>query len=93
MPQNPIVDQVHDRIVTMLAARLPIALRGLASAREQRLGPNGLGLDSVTIVEILLECEQQFDMPFPTSLFDAGPLTVGRLVDHAAAGLLARQAP
>ena len=83
-------EQVHHAITTILTARLPVACRGLASGLEQRLGPNGLGLDSVTIVEVLLECEEQFDMPFPTSLFDAGPLTVGRLVDHATAGIVAR---
>ena len=87
---NPAPRRAELLVTTIVAARLPVALQAVASGRDQQLGRNGLGLDSVTIVEILLECEQQFDMPFPASLFDAGPLTVGRLIDHAAQGLTAR---
>lgn len=93
MSHTTTAEQVHHAITTILTARLPVAARGLAERLEQRLGANGLGFDSVTIVEVLLECEQHFDMPFPASLFDAGPLTIGRLVDHATAGIVARTQP
>ncbi len=89
MPQ-PAAHRAAHLVTAIVAQRLPVALQAVASGRDQRLGANGLGLDSVTIVEILLECEQQFDMAFPASLFDAGPLTVGRLIDHAVQGLAAR---
>lgn len=49
---------------------------------ELPLGPLGLGLDSVGIVELLLACEERFEFPFPPTLFDAGGLTVGRLIEH-----------
>jgi acyl carrier protein len=47
------------------------------------LGPAGFGLDSISLVELLLVCEEHFGVPFPFSLFDEGPITVGRLVAHA----------
>ena len=47
------------------------------------LGPAGFGLDSISLVELLLICEEHFGVPFPFSLFDDGPMTVGRLVAHA----------
>jgi len=88
MPQS-LTEVVRARVVDILVSHLPPGTTG-AVAHDLRLGTDGLGFDSVAIVEILLECERQFDMPFPASLFDAGPLTVGRLVDHATGGLAAR---
>jgi acyl carrier protein len=47
------------------------------------LGPSGFGLDSISLVELLIVCEDHFRGPFPYTLFDEGPLTVGRLAAHA----------
>ncbi len=44
------------------------------------LGPAGLGLDSVGIVELLLACEEAFGTRFDATLLERGPLTVGGLV-------------
>jgi len=46
------------------------------------LGASGLGLDSIAVVELLLDCERRFGVPRPVELLDGPPLTVGRLVDH-----------
>jgi acyl carrier protein len=46
------------------------------------LGSDGLGLDSIAIVELLVACERQFGEPFPDSLLDRRPLTVGTLMRH-----------
>ena len=46
------------------------------------LGANGLGLDSIAIAEVLLECEMRFGFPFNDLLEDRAPLTVARLVSH-----------
>jgi acyl carrier protein len=46
------------------------------------LGPSGFGLDSISLIELLLVCEEHFGCPFPYTLFDEGPLTVGRLIAH-----------
>lgn len=73
----------------------PVAeLHGILSSRFRRpkpgelrddldLGPAGFGLDSISLIELLLVCEEHFGCPFPSTLFDEGPLTVGRLVAHA----------
>ncbi len=50
---------------------------------ELRLGRDGLGLDSIEIVEVLLGCEEHYDAPID-ALLDGRPLTFGRLVDHFA---------
>jgi hypothetical protein len=46
---------------------------------DLRLGPGGLGMDSIAVVELLLDCEQRFGLP-PLGLLDGAPLTVGRLI-------------
>jgi hypothetical protein len=46
---------------------------------DLRLGTGGLGLDSIAVVELLLECEQRFGIP-PMGFLDGAPLTVGRLI-------------
>lgn len=47
------------------------------------LGPGGYGLDSISLVELLLVCEAHFGVPFPFTLLEEGPITVGRLAGHA----------
>lgn len=49
------------------------------------LGESGLALDSIEIVEILLECDERFDDAAPADeLLDAGPISIGRVIDHLA---------
>jgi acyl carrier protein len=45
------------------------------------LGADGLGLDSIALVEVLLECEEAFGVAIATDLLAASPLTVGLLID------------
>lgn len=67
----------------LLRSRLPRAAReGAALPDELRLGPGGLGLDSIALVELLLECEQRFGEPLAAELLAGEPLTVGRLVER-----------
>jgi cytochrome P450/acyl carrier protein len=47
---------------------------------ELPLGAEGLGLDSVAIVELLLECEGAFDVKLPPDLMGQEALTIGGLV-------------
>jgi hypothetical protein len=65
---------------------------GVAAAAELsdnlRLGSGGAGLDSITVVELLLDCAQCFVVPVPVDLLDGAPLTVGRLVAGVRAALL-----
>jgi acyl carrier protein len=49
-------------------------------ADDVPIGADGLGLDSVGVVELLLDCETAFGVRLPPDLAEAGSLTVGRLV-------------
>jgi acyl carrier protein len=66
----------------VLRSRTPIAWRGRDLSDDLRLGGEGLGLDSVSMVELVLDCEEALAISFPAALFD-GPMTIGRLVDYA----------
>jgi acyl carrier protein len=48
-------------------------------ADDVALGADGLGLDSVGVVELLLECEAAFGIRLPADLAESGGLTVGHL--------------
>jgi hypothetical protein len=50
------------------------------------LGKGGLDLDSIEIAELVIECEERAGLPGSraTQLLEAGPVTVGRLLDHLA---------
>ncbi|MCL4813367.1 MAG: acyl carrier protein [Vicinamibacteraceae bacterium] len=73
-----------ETIAAILLERLPLVSRDKPLADDTRLGAQGLGFDSVSIVEIILECEAALGIAFPATLFDDGPITVGRLKRHAA---------
>jgi acyl carrier protein len=45
------------------------------------VGDQGLGLDSVAIVELLVACEARWKVPFPATLLQQ-PLTIGTLTRH-----------
>ena len=51
------------------------------------LGDGGLGLDSIEIVELVLDSAERVGVPGydADELLDAGPVTLGRLIDHLAA--------
>jgi acyl carrier protein len=48
------------------------------------LGEDGLGLDSVEVVEVILACEEQAGRRATEALFAALPLTPGRIARHFA---------
>jgi acyl carrier protein len=52
---------------------------------DAELGKDGLELDSIEIVELVLICEQRFAAGNGNgTLLDAGPVSLGRLIDHFA---------
>lgn len=53
-----------------------------AATNEVTLGSSGLGLDSIAIAEVLLDCERRFGRPF-ADLLDGGPITLGSLLARA----------
>jgi acyl carrier protein len=59
--------------------------RGYANGdldEEISLGEDGVGLDSIEIVEILLACEELSGQPVTEELFVVLPLTLRRVIDH-----------
>jgi hypothetical protein len=53
---------------------------------DMSLGEGGLGLDSIDIVELVLECEERMGHRDNRAgdLLDATPVSIGRLIDHLA---------
>jgi acyl carrier protein len=66
------------------------ALRDLLQVRdgahdlsdELPLGAGGLGLDSIGMVQLLLQCEERFHVAIAGELLAGEPLTMGRLAAH-----------
>jgi acyl carrier protein len=78
--------EIDDEVRDLLRTHAPLAASG-ALEDELRLGAGGLGLDSIAMVELLLDCEQRFGI-HAAELLEGPPLTVGRLIGHLrAAGL------
>jgi acyl carrier protein len=69
-------DVVRTRARLAADARLPADLR---------LGPGGLGLDSISLAELLLDCERRFGLTSSADLLAGPPLTVGLLISHVQA--------
>jgi acyl carrier protein len=75
-----------DAVLRMIRDRAPLAWRDREFPSDLTMGSGGFGLDSIAIVELLIECEAAIGIPFPPALLEDGPLTVGRLVNHARLG-------
>ena len=72
------IDNAVLEIVRARAAR-PLSID--ESARDVTLGSDGLGLDSIAIAEVLLDCQRRFGVSV-TGLLEGEPLTLRRLVAH-----------
>jgi len=56
--------------------------RGVELHPDLLLGNGGLELDSVALVEVLLECEETFGVVLAAELLASPALTVGALVER-----------
>ncbi|HYC59816.1 MAG TPA: phosphopantetheine-binding protein [Thermoanaerobaculia bacterium] len=72
------IDNAVLEIVRARAAR-PLSFDELSN--DVTLGSDGLGLDSIAIAEVLLDCQQKFGVSV-TGLLEGEPLTLRRLVAH-----------
>lgn len=75
------MDDVATELQQMIRTHIPAGWGDDGVGRDVPLGTGGLGLDSVAIVMLLLECEARWRVPFPAELLEQ-PLTLGRLIDH-----------
>lgn len=72
---------MDETFMQLLMTRAPLADVSRLSA-ETPLGAAGLGLDSITLAEIILDCGEQFGVEPPISLLAEERLTVGRVIEH-----------
>jgi acyl carrier protein len=76
--------EVENALLDLIRSRAPLAgTRELAG--DLRLGAGGLGLDSIALVELLLDCERRLGLANVAELLEGPPLTVGLLIAHARA--------
>jgi len=72
------IDIIVQDIVRARASRIGA---GVVFPGDVVLGAEGLGLDSIAIAEVLLDCEHRFGVSV-ISLLEGEPLTLARLVAH-----------
>jgi acyl carrier protein len=81
---------VPDRSSTAAAVRLILAGCWPGRFRNDDLddgvsiGEEGLGLDSIEIVEFLFACEEELHGRATEEFLAAGPVSLGQVVDHFA---------
>jgi acyl carrier protein len=80
MPLADVQDAVHEIVRARGAA---FDQHSVEKTNGLELGSSGLGLDSIAIAEVLLDCERRFGMSF-TDLLDGAPITLGSLIARAA---------
>lgn len=82
--------------MTVDPAQTSASIRAIVIARVPRLsedevlddqpfGSEGLGLDSIAIAEVLLDCERRLGVRM-TDLLDGPPITVARIASRALSG-------
>jgi acyl carrier protein len=72
-------------IQEIVRARASRAVTGEELVPDALLGAGGLGLDSIAIAEVLIDCEARFGVSV-TGLLEGEPLTLRRLVEHLEQG-------
>lgn len=73
---------VEETVRELVRARSPLAQSRETLPDDLPLGTGGLGMDSIALVELLLDCEQRFGVTGTAEVLAGPPLTVGLLVAH-----------
>lgn len=77
--------EIAGAIREILLDAWPYRFRPAQLLDDASLGEEGLGLDSIEVVEVVLACEQRCGVELSDAVFRARSLTIGRLVEHLAA--------
>ena len=73
---------IEEAVRDVVRSRAALARERSDLPDELPLGAGGLGLDSISLAELLLDCQRRFGIPAPVELLEGPPLTLGRLVAH-----------
>jgi hypothetical protein len=77
--------QVAATVYAVLTKRWPGRFGNTELSDQLSLGGEGLGLDSIEIVEVLLDCEDRLGRSSdPDGLLENGDVSIGRMIDHLA---------
>jgi acyl carrier protein len=82
------IAETSDSVRTVVAARVS-RLSDSDRIDDVPLGSEGLGLDSIAIAEILLDCERRFGVRL-ADLLDGPPITVSRIASRVNSRIGAR---
>lgn len=74
-------DVIAGRIRALAARQMPSGFDMAAFGDDLPLGPAGIGLDSVALVELVLACEKDFAIRLPAEILEASLLTIAALTD------------
>jgi acyl carrier protein len=72
---------VPDEVLAGVYAILEAHNHGVELHADTPLGSGGLGLDSIALVEVLLECEDRFGVEVAAEALAQSALTVGLLLE------------
>jgi acyl carrier protein len=76
--------EIHEAIRDILLSSWPHRFVPEQLSDETSLGQDGLGLDSIEIVEVLLACEERCGTGLTDALFATPPLTIRHVAEHLA---------
>jgi acyl carrier protein len=68
-------------VLDIVRARASRAISSEELSSDVTFGADGLGLDSIAIAEVLLDCQERFGVSV-TGLLEGEPLTLRRLIAH-----------
>ena len=78
-------DEAAEYVVATLRRTVWLGATERTASLEQPLGADGLGLDSLGVVEFLSELESSLHIHFPDEFWSRGPRTLGDIVEFIAA--------
>lgn len=74
--------EIEEAVRELVRSRAPLCRDRAHLPPDLPLAAGGLGLDSISMAELLLDCQRRFGIPAPVELLAETPLTLGRLVAH-----------
>ena len=77
-------DEAAQYVVATLRRTVWLGAPDRPASLDRSLGPDGLGLDSLGVVEFLIELEGSLDISFPDEFWSGGPKTLGDIVEFIA---------